>query len=152
MCLVSACVSLGPCAFFLFIFSLFFFNWFFSDAPCDPSTPSSEYTRYHRLQKSGIIYSIHIPFFSYLRIKFTTISLLFSPSGISLSKKKTAWPHQFWRNSLTRNTFIIIFGLTCVFFPIQSCACGFYLESISLFVDGGGGWFLAVRYLFSLQY
>jgi hypothetical protein len=97
----------------------FFFNLFFFDAPCDPSTPSSKYTRYHRLQnvlasinhhilyieswiKSGIIYFIHIPFFSYLRIKFTTISLLFSPSGISLpgvSKKKkkihfggTVWP------------------------------------------------------------
>jgi hypothetical protein len=54
-------------------------------------------------------------FFSYLRIKFTTISLLFSPSGVSLSKKKPAWPHQFWRNSLTRNTFIYFFGLihTC---------------------------------------
>jgi hypothetical protein len=82
----------------------FLFNLLFSDAPCDPSTPSSEYTRYHRLQnvlvsiihhilyieswiKSEIIYSIHIPFFSYLRIKYTTISLLFAPSGISLSKK-----------------------------------------------------------------
>jgi hypothetical protein len=121
MCLVSARVSPGPCA------STFFFLQFFSDAPSDPSTPSSEYTWYHRLQnvlasinhhilyiesriKCGIIYSIHIPFFSYQRIKFTTISLLFSPSGISLSKK-TAWPHQFWRNSLTRNTFINFFAL-----------------------------------------
>jgi hypothetical protein len=108
--LVSTRVSPGPCA------STFFFFNFFSDAPCDPSTPSSEYTQYHRLQNvlasnqsshfiSGIKYSIHIPFFSFLRIKFTTISLLFSPSGISLSKKKPAWPHQFWRNSLTRNIF-----------------------------------------------
>jgi hypothetical protein len=117
----------------------FFFNLFFSDAPCDPSMPSSEYTQCNRLQnvlasinhhilyiaswiKSGIIYSIHIPFFSCLRIKFTTISLLFSPSGISPSKKKpkkNAWPHQFWRNSLTRNTFINFVCLTKT--DSQSC-------------------------------
>jgi hypothetical protein len=90
MCLWSARASV-PARVHQHFFS---FNLFFSDAPCDPSMPSSEYTRYHRLQnvlasnnhhilyieswkKSGIIYSIHIPFFLYLRIKFTTISLLF---------------------------------------------------------------------------
>jgi hypothetical protein len=156
MCLWSARVSVPARAHQHF----FSFNLFFSNAPCDPSMPSSEYTWYHGLQnvlasinyhilcieswiKSGI-YSIHIPFFSYLRIKFTTISLLFSPSGISLSKKKTKtkktktkknkpWPHQFWRNSLTRNTFFF-FAL-----PVITQLITFTAETIPK--SNGVSWF-----------
>jgi hypothetical protein len=73
----------------------FLFNLFFSDAPCDPSTPSSEYTWYHRLQNV-------------------------LASGISLSKKNTKKTNRMAASVLEEqlDQKHIFFFLPCPFFKV----------------------------------